>query len=85
MNLLRKTESHRHIEQACGHQRGKWGKKNLEFGSNLYTPLCVKKTNKDRLHSTGSYTQYPVITCMETSLKKNTHTHTQNQITLLYA
>ena len=42
---------------------GGGGKKNQEFGINIYTLLFIKqKNNKDLLYRTGSYIQYLVIT-----------------------
>ena len=42
--------------------KGKGGEINQEFEINVYTLLYIKQiTNKDRLYSTGNYTQYFVI------------------------
>lgn len=42
--------------------KGKWGKMNLEFGSNTHTTLYEKDKQGLTASSTGSYAQNLVIT-----------------------
>ena len=63
MNLFTKQkQTHRHKKQTCGCWR--LGGMDWEFGSRIYTLLCVQETaNFDMLGGAGSCAQYPVITC----------------------
>ena len=61
MNLFTKQEQiHRLREQTYGYQRGKvWGRKDWEFGIDMYTLLYLKQiTNKDLLYSTRNSNQF---------------------------
>ena len=66
MNLFTKQkQTHRLRKQTYGYQRGQWGVGGDELGVwiNRYTLLYIKQiNNKDLLYSTGTYTQYLVIT-----------------------
>ena len=69
MNLFTKqkqTHRSRNGEQGIGNREGEvtW-----ETGMDIQTLLCIKH-NTDLLHSTGNFTQYPVMTYMEKESKK---------------
>ena len=52
--------------------KGGEGGINYEFGVNIYTLLCIKQiNNKDLPYSTGSYSQYFVITYKGKESEKN--------------
>ena len=71
MNLFTKQkQSHRCKKQAYGYQGGKGGI-NWEIGIDIYTLLYIKQiTNKDLMYSTGSSTQYSLMTYMGKGSKK---------------
>ena len=64
MSLLTKLkQSHRHIKETFGYQKGRGGRIYLGFWINRYGPLYVKQiNNKDLLYSTGNYIQYLIVT-----------------------
>ena len=56
--FIEQKQTHRLREQTYGCLRGRMGGRDREFGTDVYTPLCLKWiTNKDLLYSTGNSAQ----------------------------
>ena len=63
MNIaMKQNQIHRYREQTCVCQGGGRGGKDYELGISRCRQLYIGGvTNKDLLHNTGNYIQYPVI------------------------
>ena len=58
--------------QNRGYQSRGGGRDKLEIEIDIYTPLYIKQiTNKGILYSTGTSSQYSVMTCMGKESKKD--------------
>ena len=79
MNLFTKQkETYRYRKQTYSYQRGNMGGGGIyqELEMNIHTLLYIRQiTDKDLLYSTGSCTQYSVLTYMRKESKKRMNIH----------